>query len=278
MPPVPITVVILTHNEEKNIEACLDSVADFPDVHVLDSGSTDGTVDLARRRGVVVHTHPFVSFADQRNWAIDHVPARHPWILHLDADERLTPELAAEMAAAVATDPPLGGYFIPSRLMFAGRWLRYAGDYPVYQVRLFHRDRLRYVDYGHGQRESSTYPLGRLRQPYLHYAFSKGLDRWFARHAVYARQEAAQAVQELTRAAGRGTGSLTPDRRTRWRRLLKRLAYRLPCRYLFRLAYLLVLKRAFLDGRAGVTYAHMMATYEGMMEVYLRLLKDGLEP
>jgi len=278
MPSLPITVVILTHNEEKNIEPCLASVASFPDVHVLDSGSTDATAERARQCGATVHTHPFVSFGSQRNWAIDHIPARFPWTLHLDADERMTPELAAEMAAVVATGPPLGGYNVSSKLMFAGRWLKHAGDYPVYQVRLFHKDRLRFVDYGHGQRESSTYPLGRLQQPYLHFAFSKGLDSWFAKHAVYAAQEAMQATREIAYTSPPRVGGLSRGDRTARRRLLKRLAYHLPCRYLFRLAYMLFIKRAFLDGRAGVTYALLLATYEGMIEVHQRLLRDGIAP
>jgi glycosyltransferase involved in cell wall biosynthesis len=274
----PITVVILTQNEEKNIEPCLASVASFADVHVLDSGSTDATVDRATRGGAMVHTNPFVSFGNQRNWAIDHIPARYLWTLHLDADERMTPELAAEMEGVLAADPPLGGYYIPSKLMFAGRWLKYAGDYPTYQVRLFRKDRLRFVDYGHGQRESTTNGLGRLRQPYLHYAFSKGLEHWFAKHAVYARQEALQATQEIARGGRPQLRDLFGSDSTKRRRLLKQMAYRLPCRYLFRLLYLLTVKWAFLDGAAGVTYAHMIATYEGMMEVHLRLLRNGIEP
>lgn len=275
---VPITVVVLTHNEEKNVAPCLESVAAFSDLHVLDSGSTDATVHLARQSGATIHTHPFVSFGDQRNWAIDNVPARYSWTLHLDADERVTSALAAEMAAAVAADPPLGGYYVPSKLMFGGRWLKHAGDYPTYQVRLFHKDRLRYVDYGHGQREFSSYPLGRLREPYLHYAFSKGLDNWFAKHAIYARQEAAQVVHELVHAVRPGLRGLFGGDRTARRRLIKQWAYRLPFRSLLRLAYMLLVKRAFLDGAAGVTYAKMLATYDGMIDVHLQLLWNGIEP
>src|SRR5439155_3942541 len=130
----------------------------------------------------------------QRNWAIDHVPARYDWQLQLDADERLTPELIAEITAALATDQAVGGYLLPSKLMFAGRWLRHAGQYPGYQLRLFHRGRVRFQDYGHGQREVTSYPVGRLKQPYLHLAFSRGLEHWFAKHAGYARREAEQAL------------------------------------------------------------------------------------
>ncbi len=275
----PISIIILTQDEEANLADCLASVADFDDVHVLDSGSTDRTPAIARERGVPVHFQEFRGFGQQRNWAIDYIPTRYPWQFHLDADERMVPELVTEMTEAVKADPSVGGFLVPSKLMFAGRWLRYAGDYPTYQVRLFHRERLRFVDHGHGQREQTTYPLGRLQQPYLHLAFSKGLDHWFAKHALYARREAEQALG-VSDSSALGTpvdgGSLFSTDPTRRRRALKRLTTRLPLRYLWRLGYLLILRRAFLDGAAGIAYAFMMAAYEGMIEVHLRLLRARL--
>jgi glycosyltransferase involved in cell wall biosynthesis len=273
----PATLVVLTLNEEDNLADCLASAAGFDDVHVLDCGSTDRTAEVARACGAALHVHPFEGFGRQRNWAIDNVPARYDWQLHLDADERLTPELVAEMASVLKSDPAVGGYLLPSKLMFAGRWLRRAGQYPAYQVRLFHRGRLRFVDHGHGQRELTDYQLGRLREPYLHCAFSKGLDHWFAKHAVYARREAELALGTGADNEGQG-GSLFSRDATRRRRALKRLTARLPGRYFLRLAYLLLVRRAFLDGAAGVTYAHMLATYEAMVEVHLRLLRRGLRP
>lgn len=273
---VPISLVVLTHNEAQNICECLASAQSFDERHVLDSGSIDGTVELARQTGAETHYHPFTGFGTQRNWAINNIPTRHDWQLHLDADERLTPEGVAEMAAAVAADAGVGGYFVPSKLMFAGRWLKYAGGYPTYQVRLFHKARLRFIDYGHGQREESSFPISRLREPYLHFAFSHGLDRWFAKHAVYARLEAEEAIRESGGTAA--WGELLSRNRVLRRRALKRLAYRLPCRYVFRLAYMLVLKRAVLDGSAGITYATMIATYEAMSETHLRLLRRGVSP
>jgi glycosyltransferase involved in cell wall biosynthesis len=286
----PVSVVILTQDEEASIAACLDSVADFDDVSVLDSGSKDRTVDIVRGRGLAVYHHPFEGFGRQRNWAIENIPARYPWQFHLDADERVTPELCDELTRTLAADPDVGGYLVPSKLFFAGRWLRHAGSYPVYQVRLFHRDRLRFIDHGHGQREQTSHPLGRLTQPYLHFAFAKGLDHWFAKHALYARREAEQMVrggpgrpaepgraESAARPAAPAGGLFSRDPTSR-RRALKRLTARLPGRYFFRLAYMLLVKRAFLDGAAGITYAHMLATYEAMIEVHLRLLRHGLTP
>jgi glycosyltransferase involved in cell wall biosynthesis len=276
----PITLVVLTKDDEHNIAGCLASTAAFDDVHVLDSGSTDRTSEIAEAAGAKVWHNPFRGFGQQRNWAADHIPARYDWHLHLDADERLTPELVAEVTAAVTANPPVGGYHVPSKLMFGGRWLKHAGQYPAYQVRLFHRGRLRFADHGHGQREVTTYPLGKLKNPLLHYAFSKGIDDWFAKHARYARREAEQALGLFGAAGGNGPGrpSLFSRDPVLRRRALKRLSCKVPGRYLLRLLYMLVVRRAFLDGAAGIAYAQMLATYEAMTAVHLHLLRHQLKP
>jgi glycosyltransferase involved in cell wall biosynthesis len=276
----PITLVVLTQDEEQNVAECLASARGFDDIHVLDSGSTDGTVAVARAGGAIVHHHPFAGFGQQRNWAIDNIPARYDWQFHLDADERLTPALIAEMLREIAANPAVGGYLVPSKLLFAGRWLKHAGQYPAYQVRLFHRKRLRFLDHGHGQREQTDYPIGRLSEPLLHHAFSKGLDHWFAKHAVYARREAEQAfgIGRNLDNAEPSPDSLLSANSTLRRRALKRLAARLPGRYFLRLLYMLLVKRAFLDGRAGIIYSHMIATYEAMIDIHLRLLQHDLKP
>lgn len=269
----PVSVVVLTYNEERNLPDCLASAAGFDDVHVLDSGSTDRTAAVAAGRGVPVHVNPFGGFGTQRNWAIDHVPTKYAWQFHLDADERLTPELTAELARIAAADPQHGGYRVPSKLMFAGRWLRRAGQYPAYQVRFFRKDRLRFADHGHGQREVTALPLGTLEHPLVHLGFSKGVDDWFVKHVRYARREAEQAFRP-----GAAGGRLFSRDGTERRRAVKRLAARLPGRYVLRLAHMLVWRRAVLDGWPGITYAHMVATYESMIDVYLRLLARGIDP
>ena len=271
-PPIPISIIILTRNEEINLSSCLDSVAGFADVHILDSGSTDRTVEIAKNRGIGVFHHSFEAFGTQRNWAIDNLPTAHDWHFHLDADERMTPALATELAAIAAADPLVGGYRVPSKLIFAGKWLRRAGQYPGYQVRFFHKARVRFSDFGHGQREKSEFLIGTLNEPLIHYGFSKGLDDWFVKHVRYARREAEQAIKRSS-----VHQRLFIRDGTERRRALKEFALRLPARYLFRLGYMLIWRMAILDGWAGVTYAHMVATYEGMIEVYLRVLSHGVD-
>lgn len=268
---IPVSFVILTHNEELNLANCLQSLVGFEDVHVLDSGSTDGTIAIAVDAGAKVHYNPFVGFGTQRNWAIDHIPTRYDWQFHLDADERMTPELTLELAEILAGNSAASGYHVPSKLIFAGRWLKWAGQYPAYQVRFFNKLQLRFENYGHGQREQTDTPLGKLCEPLIHYGFSKGIDAWFIKHVKYARQEAEQSFQY-----GVKGGRLFSWDGTSRRRALKRLTSRLPGRYLLRLGYMLIFKCAILDGWAGITYAQMVATYESISETYTRLLSHGI--
>lgn len=266
---LPVTFVILTKDEEANLPLCLDSLDGLADdIHVLDSGSRDGTAEVARSRGVPAYEHPFAGFGTQRNWASDNIPHQFDWAFHLDADERFTPELAAEIRRVLSVEPHYAGYYVPSKLMFGGRWLRRSGSYPAYQVRLFHRRRLRFVDHGHGQREVADGPIGVLSEPYLHDAFSKGLDDWFAKHVGYARREAEEHEEaRRSRLPTLLTGVFAHSRIER-RRALKRLSHRLPGRALLRFLEVYVLRRGFLEGPEGLAYARMLSAYEAMAAAY----------
>ncbi len=268
---VPVSVVILTLNEEINVADCLASCAWSDDVHVLDSGSTDRTVGIAKSLGAGVHHHRFESFGAQRNWAIDNIPMRHDWIFHLDADERFTPELVAAMGRLIASDPAEAGFHIPQKLMFMGRWLRRSAAYPTYQMRLFHRERMRFCDYGHGQREETDGEVGVISQPYLHYGFSKGLYDWFDKHNRYSSLEALQVV---TQAAEWRMGDLFTTDRVRRRRAWKELGYKLPFRPQLRWFVTLFILGGIIEGRAGFTYASLISTYEKMTSLKLRLLRS----
>lgn len=261
------SVVVLTLNEEINIGACLQSLADFEDVHVLDSGSTDRTVEIARTHAAQVAHNKFQSFGEQRNWAHDCMPLRNDWVLHLDADERMTPALRAEVEIEIAQDRgALAGHFIAERTLLQGRWLRYAGQYPRYQARLVNRARMRFIDHGHGQREQSTLPFGRFRQPYDHHAFSHGMERWLQKHAGYAMREAQAAQAEVTPMHRLLTAAWSGGALER-RRALKSLAARVPMRPQLRWLYVLFVCGGLLDGRAGWQYARMMKVFQDMIDL-----------
>ncbi len=277
--PVAISVLLLTLDEAANLPRCLDALAWCDDVVVLDSFSTDQTVELARARGARVEQRAFDSFAGQRNHGLETIEFRHPWVLHVDADEVVTPELVDHMARAI-TDDHFDAYRIPSRTMFRGRWLRFSGMYPSYQVRLTRRGAFRFRQEGHGQKEDvAVERIGTVTTPYTHYAFSRGLHDWIAKHNRYSLQEAEEAVKRgHDRVRWRHVFARDPYVR---RQTLRRLGQRVPCRPLVRFLYMYGFRLGFLDGRAGLTYCLLLASYELMIEVKvaeLRRRNAGLEP
>lgn len=264
-----ISVLILTLNEERNIEACLESVAWSDDVVVLDSGSEDRTVELARARGARILRRSFDDFASQRNFGLREGGFTNEWVLHLDADERVTPELRSEMERA-AERSEKDAFRVPSKLMFQDRWLKHAGMYPLYQIRFGRRDRLAFTQVGHGQRgDLPADRIGTLEADLLHYAFSKGITDWFERHNRYSTDEARRARRAVRGEIDwAGLVSTEPQRR---RRALKELSFRMPFRPFLRFLYMYVGRLGLLDGRPGFDYCVMMAVYEYMTGLKMRV-------
>ncbi|MBV8570269.1 MAG: glycosyltransferase family 2 protein [Acidobacteriaceae bacterium] len=135
-----LSVVILTFNEEGNLPVCLDSLQPLAcPVFIVDSGSSDRTLDIARRYGAAVYQHAFENHTQQWSWALANLPIRSHWILALDADQRLTPELAQEILAETmpGANEHLAGMFLNRRQIFRGRWIKHGGYYPKYLLKLF---------------------------------------------------------------------------------------------------------------------------------------------
>ena len=186
--PPTVTAVVLTKNEARHIGACLATLAWADEQLVVDSGSRDATVDLARAAGARVIVHPFRDFAAQRNFALDQVATE--WVLFVDADERVTPELAAEIRRA--TSDPLGpaGYWIPRRNIILGRWMRHTGWSPDYQLRLFRPDRGRYApERPVHETVDLDGPVGYLTEPFIHLNYER-LSQFLVKQIHYSRLEA----------------------------------------------------------------------------------------
>jgi glycosyltransferase involved in cell wall biosynthesis len=269
MKPMALSVVVPVRNEEQNLGRCLPALSFADEVVVVDDLSTDRTVGVAAEHGARVVRHEMISFADQRNWAMVHAGLKHPWVLHLDADEVVTPALARELEARVpSASPGVAGFYLARKTMLNDRWLRYSATYPVYVPRVIHRDRARFEAFGHGER------LGRvegdfeyLEEPCLHFNFSKGWADWFDRHNRYSTREAEQIMVDRGAAGVTGCFDRDPVRR---RAALRRLSYRLPCRSSLRFVYVFFLRFGFLDGRGGLTYATLQALYETMITLKVR--------
>lgn len=264
-----ISVLVLTKNEEQDLPGCLESLSWCDDVHVLDSYSTDGTEQIAVTRGVNFHRRVFDGYASQRNAGLE-LPFKHPWVFVLDADERPTTELIAEMNVIVQRAPQdVGAYRIRRRDFFMGRWLRHVQASPYY-VRLLRVGRARY------EREVNEVvrvngEIVDLSAPFDHFPFSKGIHHWFEKHNVYSTMEAAEVLR--TRAGEvpfSPVKALTAKDFNERRFHQKELFYRLPARPLIKFMILYILKRGFLDGRAGYAYARLQAVYEYMIVLKTR--------
>jgi glycosyltransferase involved in cell wall biosynthesis len=257
-----VSILILTLNEETNLEACLDSLSWCDDVVVLDSLSTDRTCAIAEQYGARDVRRAFDNWAAHQNWAVSNIDFRHPWVLYLDADERCLPELRDEVLAHARANAPEAAFRIRRKDFFMGRWLKHAQLYPSWFVRLFRPDRIRY--------ERLVNPVavvdgvvGELTEHIIHYPFSHGVSHWIARHNRYSDMEAIEAAK--VRSAGHIEGSLWAGDPNERRRALKDLFFRLPGRPIIKFLYYYGWRRGFLDGSAGFTYATLQAIYEYMI-------------
>ena len=139
---LPISVIILTFNEEKNVEACLKSVYEWADeIFIVDSYSSDKTLEIVKKYTDKICQHKFENYSVQRNWAQENLPIKNKWIFHLDADERVTPELEKEILEIFKKEVNYDGLMVSRRTVFLGKWIRYGGHYPAYHMRLFKKNR-----------------------------------------------------------------------------------------------------------------------------------------
>ena len=271
-----LTVVVLTHNEESNLSDCLESIEplDCP-VHVVDSGSTDRTVEIAREAGAKVLDHPFENYGVQRNWAQDNLPIDTEWVLHIDADERLTPELRDSIAGALAgPSEDVNGYLLRRRAVFLGKWIKHGGIYPSYHARLFRKAMGRCEDRLYDQHFIVDGKVEQLSGDMID--VTNNLADWWARHERWARLEAREVLQESEspgRLEGKRDGS--PIEKRRW--LRQRVYYRLPLfvRPTLYYIYRYFIRLGFLDGRRGFAF-HLRQGFLYRFKVDVYILKSRL--
>lgn len=274
----PLSFLVPTLNEEVNLPACLRSVEWADEVWVVDSFSTDRTLQIAEQFGAHTVQHAFENYSRQKNWALDTLPFRHPWVFILDADERITPPLRAEIERIVAqAELPTGvpvGYYVNRRFMFLGHWIRHAGWYPSWNLRLFLHQRGRYDDREVHEHLVLDGPAGYLREDMLH-DDQRGLEAYVARHNRYSTLEAAARFKAERNLAGRARlparvlGS--PVERKRF--LRERVWPKVPARPLALFVYMYLVRRGFLDGRAGLALCVFHAFQEFMVGLKLGELR-----
>lgn len=268
-----VSVMVFTLNEELHLPSCLAALAWCDDVIVIDSFSTDRTRAICETAGARFFQNRFTGFGDQRNWALANCGPRHAWVLILDADERVTPELVHEFETRLPTSPAsIGAYRLRRRFHMWGRWLRYSSLYPTWVVRLIHRDRVRYLNRGHAETQEVDGAIADLDNDLIDENL-KGIDEWFERQNRYSTQD---AEYELTQEAVPLSWSSLFSRDALLRRaFLKRLASKLPCRPGLYFFYSYFLQLGFLDGRHGLVFCQMKATYQRMVSVKKFDLRSG---
>jgi glycosyltransferase involved in cell wall biosynthesis len=252
----PITAIVLTYNEQVNLTACLASLENWVQhIVVVDSGSTDGTVEIARAHGAEVVHHDFENYSAQRNWALNNLPINTPWVLNIDADERVSEELRTSISRQIPrADPALAGFMVARRTVFLGRWIRHGGHYPNWHLRIFRVGTGRCEDRLYDQHFLVNGRVERLSGDLID-NFTPDLATFSKRHIRWAQLEAAQAAR------GRGEWEISgrlwstdPMARRRWLRnfygdrlpILIRPVLYFFYRYFFRLG--------FLDGKEGLVF------------------------
>lgn len=267
----PVAAVVLTHNEEKNLPDCLAALAGWvQQLFVVDSGSTDRTVQIAREAGATVVEHPFEHYGAQRNWAIDHLPIDATWTLHVDADERITSELRRSITAALAAPSrAVDGFLVSRRTMFMGQWIRHGGHYPAWHLRLMRTGSGRCEDRLYDQHFYVSGAVQKLQGDLID-TLTPDVATFTARHVRWAALEAAE-YDAPPDAPGRIRGRLATDNAIEQRRWWRDWYARLPL-FVRPAAYFLyryVVRLGFLDGRAGLVF-HVLQGF------WFRFLVDAL--
>ena len=280
IPKIPVSVLIPAKNEELNLPACLESVAVADEVFIVDSQSEDRSLEIAAQYGAtVVQFHFNGRWPKKKNWSLENLPFRNDWVLIVDCDERITPESWLEIAEVIK-NPEFQGYYINRKVFFLGKWIRFGGKYPDWNLRLFQHKLGRYENLNTedipntGDNEVHEHVIlqgkvGYLKEDMLHIDF-RDIYQWLARHNRYSNWEARVYYNILTGKDESGTigANLFGDAVQR-KRFLKKIWVRLPFKPLLRFILFYFIRLGFLDGRAGYIYGRLLSQYEYQIGVKL---------
>lgn len=277
---IPVSILVLTKNEERDLPGCLESVSWSDDIHVYDSFSTDNTVAIAQQFNARITQRVSDSSqaifggneAEHRNWGLQNIPFKYFWVFQIDADERMPPEFIATIHDAVLNPGNNVAFRIRRRDFFMDRWLKHVQASPFY-IRLFRPEKMCY--------ERLVNPIsipdgsvGQLEGFIAHYPFSKGITHWLERHNYYSSFEAKQIINNKLKSESFSIQKAFFSQDFHEKRShQKELFYRLPARPLIKFLLLYILKRGFLDGKAGLTYAVLQSIYEYMILLKTRELE-----
>jgi glycosyltransferase involved in cell wall biosynthesis len=273
---VCLTVLVITGNEELNIAACVESVRWADQVFVVDSLSTDRTAEIAEAMGAQVYSHPFEGYAKQRNWALQTLPFSHEWVLMLDADERVPLALADEISETIRSDGNgSAGFYLKYRHVFMGRFLKHGGKFPIWLLRLFKRQHVRFEERPMNEHVILDGKAGYLKNPFDH-RDNRSLSDWIVKHNRYAGLEAEEYLRETSGEGYRDSIAArfwgTQAQRKRWIKLRLWNRFPLLLRPFFFFFRNYVLKGGFLDGRPGFIY-HVLWSFWYQFLISVRIIE-----
>jgi glycosyltransferase involved in cell wall biosynthesis len=270
---INLSIVILTLNEEADIGKCLNELSWCDDVIILDSGSTDATIEIVESYGYKNYYRKFDSFGIQRNYALDHLPIRNDWVLFLDADEVLTSKFVESLMHEINTaGNDVAGFYCCWKMILEDRWLKRCDSFPKWQFRVVRKGKGWFTDFGHGQKEGLVNGVIKyLKEPYLHYGFSKGWTNWMDRHNKYSTLEAKSRIEKSATFSEIWS---TKDA-SKKNPLLKIKLSKLPGWPFFRFLHMYIINLGFLEGKQGFIYCINMSYYEFLIQLKMRELKQS---
>lgn len=275
-----IDIMIPTFNEASHIRETVLNARTVGNVYVLDSFSTDGTQEIARAAGATVVEHKFENYSKQKNWGLDNLPLTGDWVFIIDADERITPELADELRATAASPDAAEGYFVNRVVIMMGRAIRHGGMLPSWNLRFFKRGKCRYEDRSVHEHMVCDGRTAYLKKLMLHIR-RESISEYIAKHVRYADMESdewikMQVGRDQSARAGRLFRNLP-----KYRLYLRRDYWPyIPAKPVVRFLYMYFVRLGFVDGSAGWHLACLMANYEYMISLLYKekrqRLRDGL--
>ena len=270
---IPVSVMIPAKNEEANLPACLESLSRADEIFVVDSKSSDRSVEIAEQYGAtVVQFHFDGRWPKKKNWSLENLPFRHEWVLIVDCDERIPPELWEEIEAAIQNSA-YDGYYLNRKVFFLGTWIRHGGRYPDWNLRLFKHKKGRYENLkteeirNTGDNEVHEHVIlegasGYLKNDMLHIDF-RDIYHWLERHNRYSNWEARVYLNLLNSKEESGTiGASLWGNAVQRKRFLKKIWVRLPFKPTLRFILFYIIQLGFLDGKAGYIYGRLLSQYE----------------
>lgn len=269
---ISVSAIVLTFNEEDYIRDCLQSLEWCDEIWIVDSGSTDRTIEVCLEFTANVVERPFTDFSDQRNWALENLKINADWVVFVDSDERVTRELYDEIRRRLGQEP-FAGYYLPRKQLFWGKWLRYGECWPSYQLRLFRKDKGKYTRREVHESTLVDGPVGFMENPLIHISRESmsevliKLDHFTTLDAIrmYRTGQPLYALEESVSYS-------------RLNRVYKKLFSILPAKPLMKFLWDYIFRQGFRDGYLGFVWAAIQGLYVFVAYFKLWEFRHGIVP